>query len=58
MLHTFQAWSGTLWGAINVEGLMEECKQLTKDMKQLPKAVSLARWWWGQGRSQTGRHTG
>lgn len=30
MLHTFQAWSGTLWGAINVEGLMEECKTITK----------------------------
>lgn len=30
VLHTFQAWSGTLWGAINVEGLMEECKSITK----------------------------
>ena len=40
VLHTFHAWSGTLWGAINVEGLMEECKQMTKDMKQLPKPVS------------------
>lgn len=43
MLHTFQAWSGTLWGSINVEALMEECKQLTKDIKHLPKAVSTLR---------------
>ncbi|KAL4450636.1 hypothetical protein ABPG77_000992 [Micractinium sp. CCAP 211/92] len=39
VLHTFQAWSGMLWGSINVEALMEECKQLTKDIKHLPKAV-------------------
>ena len=39
VLHTFQAWSGTLWGAIHVEGLMEECKQLGKEMKGLNKAV-------------------
>jgi len=39
VLHTFQAWSGMLWGHINVESLMEECKQLTKDLKHLPKAV-------------------
>lgn len=41
VLHTFQAWSSMLWGSINVEALMEECKQLTKDMKHLPKAVSV-----------------
>lgn len=43
VLHTFKAWSGMLWDDINVEALMEECKQLTKDIKHLPKTVSRMR---------------
>lgn len=39
VLHTFQDWSGTLWGEIEVESMLDRCKQLSASMKQLPKAV-------------------
>ena len=45
VLHTFHAWSGMPWGTINVEELVEEAKQLTKDIKLLPKGVRQGLGW-------------
>lgn len=36
---TFADWNATLWGKISVEGLVEECKRLTKESRTLNKAV-------------------
>lgn len=39
VMHTFADWHATLWGKINVDFLVEECKRLTKEIRQLNKAV-------------------
>ena len=38
-MFTFTDWYATLWDKIDVDFLVEETKKLTKDIKQLNKAV-------------------
>lgn len=39
VMFTFTDWYATLWDKIDVDFLVEETKKLTKDIKQLNKAV-------------------
>ena len=39
ILHTFHSWCSMPWSNIDVAGFIEECKQLTKNLKGLTKAV-------------------
>ena len=39
VMFTFTDWYATLWDKIDVDFLVEETKKLTKDVKQLNKAV-------------------
>ena len=37
VMRTFAQWCATVWDAIAVDDLVEAAKQLTKDLKTLPK---------------------
>ena len=37
VMRTFAEWCATVWDAIAVDDLVEAAKQLTKDLKTLPK---------------------
>ncbi|KAI3434556.1 hypothetical protein D9Q98_002629 [Chlorella vulgaris] len=39
VLYTFHAWSKLFWTTLNVEDLIDECRQLLDHVKGLPKAV-------------------
>jgi hypothetical protein len=37
VMRTFSEWCATVWDAIAVDDLVEAAKQMTKDLKTLPK---------------------